>query len=65
MVIIVASISKLFILQTHKINFQHKLQLGLGYVLNKNNEPVNQFCAFPILWQLFTHLQIENIMQIH
>lgn len=51
MVIFVSGISTLFILQLRKINFQHQQQPVLGYILNENNEPVNQFCAFPILWQ--------------
>lgn len=50
--VFVTSISKLFILQTYKTNFQQKQTSVLGYVLNKNNKPVNQFCAFPILWQV-------------
>lgn len=50
MVIFVASISKqTFILQKYEVNFQCKHQWVLGYVLNKSNEPVNQFCAFPVV----------------
>lgn len=54
MVIFVASISEqTFILQTYEVNFQCKnvsmFQSILGCVLNKSNEPVNQFCAFPVV----------------